>query len=484
MHMHTLLFLFLLLWYHKAMKHGTYTHAADNPLGNAPLAPLIARFSIPAIISMLIGAAYNVTDQIFIGHVVGMLGNAATNVVFPTVTLTTGLSMLFGIGTAANFSISQGADELDEAKKYVHTGFTGVIIAGFVTGILLFLFRKSVVTLCGADPAGEVYGYAVAYLSITSIGLPFHMFTHTASTIIRADGSPAYSMICTVSGAVLNVFLDWMFMFPLGMGLVGAAAATAISQIFSCLLAVLYLPRFRAFDIRMKDMKVSLPHLKRSMSAGIPNFCNHMLMMCTAIVLNNVLSSYGAASVYGPDIPLAVAGIAQKTNMIMVSFAVGLAQGCQPIWGFNLGAKKYDSVKGTYWRAFGAAFSVGVLFFIALQTCPRQIISIFGTGSELYFEFAEKYLKIYMLLVFFQNIQPVTINYFSATGNHRQGLLVSLSRQGLFLIPLLLILPKFMGINGVLAASPIADTLAFIMSVSMVILSFRHLNELSPKHQN
>ena len=457
MHMHTLLFLFLLLWYHKAMKHGTYTHAADNPLGNAPLAPLIARFSIPAIISMLIGAAYNVTDQIFIGHVVGMLGNAATNVVFPTVTLTTGLSMLFGIGTAANFSISQGADELDEARKYVHTGLTGVIIAGLVTGALLFLLRFRVVAICGADPDGMVYDYAVSYLSITTIGLPFHMFSHTASTIIRADGSPAYSMMCTVSGAVLNVFLDWLFMFPLGMGLVGAAVATSISQIFSCMLAVLYLPRFNAFDIRISEMKVSLPHLKRSMSAGIPNFCNHMLMMCTAIVL---------------------------TNMIMVSFAVGLAQGCQPIWGFNLGAEKYDRVKGTYWRAFGAAFAVGVLFFTLLQTCPRQIISIFGTGSELYFEFAEKYLKIYMLLVFFQNIQPVTINYFSATGNHRQGLLVSLSRQGLFLIPLLLILPRFMGINGVLAASPIADTLAFIMSVSMVVLSFRHLHELSPKGHN
>ena len=457
------------------MSKGGYANAADNPLGSAPLATLIARYSIPAIISMLIGAAYNITDQIFIGHVVGMLGNAATNVVFPTTTLTTGLSMLFGIGTAANFSISQGADEIDEARKYVHTGYAGVIITGAVTGILLFLFRSQVVTICGADPAGDVYGYAMQYLSITSLGLPFYMFTHTSSSIIRADGSPAYSMICTASGAVLNVFLDWLFMFPFGMGIRGAASATVISQIFSCLLAVLYLPKFRAFRIKAADMRVRLPYLKKSMSAGIPNFCNHMLMMCTAIVLNNMLSSYGAMSVYGPDIPLAVAGIAQKTNMIMVSFAVGLAQGCQPIWGFNLGAKKYDRVKGAYWRAFGAAFAVGVLFFTALQTCPRQIISIFGTGSELYFEFAEKYLKIYMMLVFFQNIQPVTVNYFSATGNHRQGLLVSLSRQGLFLIPLLLILPRFMGINGVLAASPVSDTLAFIMSVSMVIVSFRRM---------
>ena len=194
-----------------------------------------------------------------------------------------------------------------------------------------------------------------------------------------------------------------------------------------------------------------------------------------------MLSTYGAMSVYGPDIPLAVSGVAQKTSMIMVSFAVGIAQGCQPVWGFNLGAGKYDRVKGAYWRAFTAAFLIGVIFFFAFQFFPRQIISIFGTGSDLYYEFAEKYLRVFMMLVFFQNIQPVSINYFSATGNHRQGLLVSLSRQGLFLIPLLVILPKFMGIDGILAASPISDTLAFIMSVSMVMISFRKFGKTDEK---
>ncbi len=463
------------------MERGT---GVNSELGTSSLLPLIARYSIPAIVSMLVGAAYNITDQIFIGHVVGMLGNAATNVVFPTVTLTTGLSMLFGIGTAANFSISQGAGELEEARRYVHSGLAAVTITGVLTGLMLFLFKSQIVVLCGADPYGNVYDYSITYLSVTLFGLPFHMFTHTSSTIIRADGSPAYSMLCTVSGAVLNVFLDWLFMFPMGMGLKGAAAATAISQVLSCILAILYYPGFRAFDIRLKDMKISRPHLKKSMAAGIPNFTNHMLMMCSNIVLNNVLATYGAMSAYGPEIPLAVSGIAQKTNMIMVSFAVGIAQGCQPIWGFNLGAKKYARVKGTYWRAFAAAFAVGVIFFFALQTFPRQIISFFGTGSDLYFEFAEKYLKIYMMCVFFQNIQPVTINYFSATGNHRQGFIVSLSRQGLFLIPLLLILPRFMGINGVLAASPVSDTMAFIMSVSMVLLSFKRLRDLPSDEQS
>lgn len=444
-----------------------------NQLGSAPLIPLIAAYAVPSVISMLVGAAYNITDQIFIGHVVGMLGNAATNVAFPTVTLTTGISMLFGIGTAANFSISLGAGDREEASRYVHTGITGVAIAGIITGLVVFLMREQIVVLCGAEAEGNVFPYAVSYLAITSLGLPFQMFTHTSSTIIRADGSPRYSMICTVTGAVINVALDWLFMFPLGMGIRGAALATALSQIISFCLALAYYPRFRAFRIRADRLGVSRTHLIGNMEAGIPNFCNHMLMMCTNIVLNNMLATYGAMSVYGADIPLAVSGVAQKTSMIMVSFAVGIAQGCQPVWGYNLGARNYDRVKGTYWRAFTAAFMIGVVFFFAFQLLPRQIISIFGTGSDLYFEFAEKYLRVFMMLVFFQNIQPVSINYFSATGNHRQGLLVSLSRQGLFLIPLLIILPRFMGINGILAASPISDTLAFIMSVSMVVLSFR-----------
>ena len=460
---------------------GQYNRQQDNPLGSAPLIPLIAAYAIPSVISMLVGAAYNITDQIFIGHVVGMLGNAATNVAFPTVTLTTGISMLFGIGTAANFSINLGAGDEEEARRYVHNGLTGVAIAGIITGILVFLFRNSIVVLCGADAGGNVFPYAVSYLSITACGLPFQMFAHTSSSIIRADGSPRYSMMCTVTGAILNIGLDWLFMYPFGMGIKGAAAATVLSQMVSCLIAALYYPKFRAFRLSVRELGISSRHLIGSMEAGIPNFCNHMLMMCTNIVLNNMLSTYGAMSVYGPDIPLAVSGVAQKTSMIMVSFAVGIAQGCQPVWGFNLGAKRYDRVKGAYWRAFTAAFLIGVIFFFAFQFFPRQIISIFGTGSDLYYEFAEKYLRVFMMLVFFQNIQPVSINYFSATGNHRQGLLVSLSRQGLFLIPLLVILPKFMGINGILAASPISDTLAFIMSVSMVMISFRKFGKTDEK---
>ena len=447
----------------------------NNELGSAPLTPLIAKYAIPSIISMLVGALYNLTDQIFIGRIVGVVGNAASNVVFPTTTLSTALCMLLGIGTAANFNIAQGAGKIDEAKKYIYTGLSITAIIGFLTGLLVFLFRGPIIDLCGASPSGNVYPYAMQYLTISALGLPFYIFASAAATTIRADGSPRYSMIFNIVGAVLNVGLDWLFMYPFGWGIQGAAAATVISQIVTFVLAILYFTRFKAFEIKLKEIRLSLQHTIDSMKAGLPSFVNQILLMTTNIVLNNMLETYGAASNYGSDIPLAVSGVAQKTNMIMISFAVGIAQGCQPIWGYNLGAKNYRRVKGTYYRAFAMAFGIGVVFFAALQMFPREIVSIFGTGSDLYFEFAEKYLKIYMMFVFFQNIQPVTVTYFSATDNPKQGLLVSLSRQGLFLIPLLIILPKFMGIHGILAASPISDTLAFIISVTMVLVSFRKL---------
>ena len=459
--------------------NGKPTTTTEAELGSAPLMPLIAKYAVPSIISMLVGAAYNLTDQIFIGHVVGVLGNAASNVVFPTVTFSTAICMLLGIGTAADFNISQGAGKIDEAKKYVYSGLTGTAIIGILTGLLVFLFRSQIINMCGASTSGNVYPYAMEYLSISAIGLPFYIFASAAATTIRADGSPRYSMMYSIVGAVLNVGLDWLFMYPLGMGIKGAAAATVISQVITFILAIMYFPKFKAFDIRIKDIRLSAPHIMSSMKAGLPTFINQILLMTTNIVLNNMLETYGAMSNYGADIPLAVSGVAQKTNMIMISFAVGIAQGCQPIWGYNLGAKNYKRVKGTYIRAFAIAFTIGVIFFAALQLFPREIVSIFGTGSDLYFEFAEKYLKIYMMFVFFQNIQPVTVTYFSATDNPRQGLLVSLSRQGLFLIPLLIILPKYMGIHGILAASPISDTLAFIISVSMVLLSFRKYKNLT-----
>lgn len=259
-------------------------------LGSAPLMPLIAKYAIPSIISMLVGALYNLTDQIFIGRIVGVVGNAASNVVFPTTTFSTSICMLLGIGTAAGFNIAQGAGKIDEAKKYVYTGLSVTAIFAFLTGLLVFIFRGQIIDLCGASPTGNVYPYAMQYLSISAIGLPFYIFASAAATTIRADGSPRYSMLFNVVGAVLNVGLDWLFMYPFGWGIQGAAAATVISQIVTFVLAVLYFTKFNAFKIRLKDITISKHHMFDSMKAGLPSFVNQILLMTIChrrVVLRN-----------------------------------------------------------------------------------------------------------------------------------------------------------------------------------------------------
>ncbi|UWV47719.1 MATE family efflux transporter [Acetivibrio thermocellus] len=321
----------------------------------------------------------------------------------------------------------------------------------------------------------------MTYLGITAIGLPFQLFTTASSSLIRADGSPTYSMICNVTGAILNVFLDWLFMFVFGWGIQGAATATVIGQIVSFLLCAIYYFKFRTFQITRRMLGIKWYYAKRIAKLGTSNFINHTIMMLVNIVLNNSLKIYGAMSIYGSDIPLAVSGIIAKLNSVLSAFSIGLAQGCQPILGFNMGAKNYSRVKETYKKAVSIAIGISVLAFILFQCFPRQITGIFGSGDELYgdelyFEFAEKYLKIYMFMVCVFGIQPVTINYFTGTGNVRQGIILSLSRQGFFLIPLLLILPQFLGLTGVLYAGPIADFMACLLSLTMITLNFKKLD--------
>lgn len=445
-----------------------------NPLGYAPITGLIIKFAIPSIISMLVNAAYNITDQIFIGHVVGMLGNAATNVAFPVTTLTTAFAQLSGIGTAANFNICLGAKREEDAKKFLGTGLTLMALLGLVILTIVLTLKTPILLLCGATET--VLPYAQLYLGITGFGLPFLLFSNAGSHLIRADGSPRYSMACTVTGALLNVFLDWLFMFVFHWGIQGAALATVIGQILSFLLCVIYFPRFQTVPFRLSLLGLRVKYVLEIARLGTSNFINHTIMMLVNIVLNNMLTRYGALSVFGSDIPLAVSGVIAKLNSILSAFSVGLAQGCQPILGFNMGAKNYSRVKETYKRAVTAAILISIAAFLLFQLFPRQITSIFGSGEALYYQFAERYLRIYMLMVCVFGVQPMTVNYFTGIGNMRQGVVLSLSRQGFFLIPLLLLLPLIFGLDGVLYAGPIADFLAFALSVILIRRNFRSLS--------
>ena len=448
----------------------------NNPLGSAPVTSLIRKFAIPSIISMLVSATYNITDQIFIGQVVGMLGNAATNVAFPTVTLTSALAQLIGVGTAANFNICMGAKKSEEASRYIGTGVTLLSICGPLLMIFVLLLKTPILLLCGATV--NVLPLADVYLGITAIGLPFLLFTHAGSNLIRADGSPTYSMIMVASGAVLNVFLDWLFMFVFEWGIQGAAAATVIGQIVSFVICVWYFPRFKTFKIKAKMLRVKLKDTIAILKLGTSNFINHSIMMLVNIVMNNTLTHYGALTVYGSDIPLAVSGVVAKLNSIMSAFCVGLAQGCQPIHSFNMGAKNYARIKETYKKALAIALIISILGFLSFQTFPRQIISNFGSGDELYFEFAERYLRIFMMMICVYGVQPLTVNYFTGIGDAKRGIVLSLSRQGFFLIPLLIVLPIILGLDGVLYSGPIADALACTLSLLLVARSFKRLTAL------
>lgn len=448
-------------------------HTEGNPLGYAPLGGLMRKFAIPSIIGMLVNSVYNMTDQIFIGHVVGMLGNGATNVAFPVTMMLIAFAQMIGVGAAANFNINMGAQRKEEAEQFVGTGLVMMSGIGLLFMAVVLLCKTPILLICGATE--NILPLAEDYLGITAVGIPFLLFSSASSMLIRADGSPSYSMTCTVSGAVLNVFLDWLFLFGFGWGIRGAALATLLSQFVSFLLCICYFPKFQTLPIRREILQLKGAYAGKIIKLGTGNFINHTIMMLVNIVLNHSLTYYGALSIYGEDIPLAVSGVAAKLNSVMIAFVVGLAQGCQPILGFNMGAKHYDRVKATYKKAVKTGLCFSIAAFFLFQFFPRQIIGIFGAGEELYFQFAEKYLRIYLFMVFTFGLQPITVNYFTSIGNVKRGIFLSASRQGFLLLPLLLLLPLRFGLNGVLFAAPIADGLAAILSLSMVWLHFRSL---------
>lgn len=435
----------------------------QNPLGEAPVGGLIAKFAIPAIISMLVSALYNIVDQIFIGQGVGMLGNAATNVAFPVTTIGTALALLLGIGSASNYNLEMGAGNEKKASSIAGTGLSSLVIMGVILAVIVLLFLWPLLTLFGATK--DVMPYAVDYLGITALGLPFYVLSIGGNHIVRADRSPTYSMTCVLTGAVINTVLDPLFIFGFGWGIKGAAWATVIGQVVSGILVVVYFVRFRKMNLELEMMKPSVSCLGAIISLGMASCINQIAMAVVQIVMNNILRYYGGLSVYGSDIPIACVGVISKVNQVFMAICIGISQGCQPIWGFNYGARKYNRVRQTYGYSVTACTIIATLFFVSFQLFPHQIVSIFGSGSDLYFQFAERYLKIYMFMTFANGIQPMSSGFFTSIGKAKLGVVMSLTRQVIFLLPLIVIFPLFMGIDGVMYAGPIADAAAFALAI-------------------
>ena len=428
-----------------------------NPLGTDRISTLVARFAVPSIIATLVSAVYNIADQLFIGNAVGTLGNAATNIAFPLSMLCTSLALLFGIGGAASFNLHMGAGRKEEAPYYIGNSITMLLSLGFLLLLITELFLNPLLVL---------------------FGFPFLILTIGSGHLIRADGSPKMAMFVTVSGAVINIVLDALFVFGFQWGMYGAAWATVIGQIISAAIAIRYLMHYRTVTLEKQHFIPSGKVLAQICSLGMSSGINQIAMMIVQIVMNNLLKHYGAQSVYGESIPIACAGIVMKVNQLYFSIIIGLSQGSQPIESFNYGAKQYKRVKDAFLLAASVGAVVSIISFLLFQLFPRQILGLFGSGSEEYFEFGVNYFRAFLFFTWLNFLQPISSTFFSSIGKAYKGTFLSLTRQILFLLPLIVALPHFFGIMGVLYAGPIADLLSFAVGLSMVIVEFKHINKL------
>lgn len=447
----------------------------ENPLGYERIPALLRSFAIPSIIAMLVSSLYNIVDQVFIGQGVGYLGNAATNVSYPLSTICLAIALLIGIGSASRFSLYLGAGEKEKAARVIGNGIMMMIVFGVLYAVLVEIFMRPLLTAFGAT--AEIMPYAQTYSRIIALGMPFLIITNGMSNFARADGSPRYSMVCMLIGAVINTILDPIFIFIFHWGVAGAAWATIIGQFFSFLFAILYIRKFKQIRLRRTDIYLDLKESIQTASLGMSNSLNQVAITFVQIVLNNSLTYYGASSVYGQEIPLAACGIVMKTNAILLAVIIGLSQGSQPIIGFNYGARQYDRVRKTYKLAITCNLVVSAVGFVLFQFFPRQIISLFGSGEEAYFEFSIHFMRTFLFMVLVNGVQLLSSNFFSAIGKPVKGLLLSMTRQVIFLIPLVLVLPFIWGLDGILYAGPIADGAAFLVTVMMITREMKKMKE-------
>ena len=445
----------------------------ENILGTEKIGKLIRKFSIPCIISMLVNSLYNIVDQIYIGQGVGYLGNGATNIVFPIVMISLAFSLMLGDGSSAYLSLKLGEKKKKDAELGIGNGIMLSVIVSIIFCAITLAFLPQLLNLFGCT--ANLKDYAIAYGRIIAIGLPFSMIGTTLNSIIRADGSPKYSMMSMVSGAILNTILDPVFIFVFNKGVEGAAMSTLVSQVLTFVLNIVYIRKFKSIKLTKESLKLKANVCKKIATLGISSFITEMSIVCVMTAENNLLGKYGAESKFGAEIPITVLGIVMKISQILNSIVIGIAAGSQPIFGYNYGAQKYDRVKKTLKIVMGLSVIISAVAFILFQTIPDKLILIFGSGDENYIEFACLAFRIYLLLCIFDGIQISSGIFFQAIGKSVRSAALSLSRQIVILIPFMIILSHFFGIMGVLAAGPVADALAFILAAFFLIKEIRNL---------
>ncbi|MGV3322263.1 MATE family efflux transporter [Streptococcus hyovaginalis] len=439
-----------------------------NPLEYQPVGKLMRQLAIPAIVANVISALYNVIDQIFIGQAIGFLGNAATNIAFPLTTICLALGLMIGLGASSRFNLEVGRKEIGKATLTIGNA----VILLFGVGIFIFLvvnlFLEPLMLLFGATD--RVLPLAKTFAGITALGIPFLMFSVGFNPIVRADASPRYSMIAIIAGAVINTILDPIFMFVFNWGIAGAAWATVISQVISAMILLAYFPRFKSVQLHKEDFRLDVKTIQSIVILGLTPFVTQVSNIIIQILANNLLKHYGGQSIYGPDIPIAIAGIVIKINTIYMSFVLGLVQGSQPIFGFNYGAKNFPRVRETLRVLFKSVSIISLLAWLIFELFPGQLIALFGSGeSDLYLQFGKYYMRTFLFFSLTNGMMISVSTYFTSIGKAWKGTLLSMLRQLILLIPLMILFAHLFGVKGVMLGGPVSDIVTFVVAMLFLV---------------
>jgi len=453
-------------------------------LGEEPVGRLMRKYALPCIISLLVGALYNIVDQIFIANAsyLGSYGNAANTVVFPLTVIALAIAVMIGDGCCAFVSLNLGRNQIGSAKKSVGNSIIMVLISGLLLTLLYLLFSNPIIAMFGGTVNEETFLYAKEYFFYITLGIPFYMFGQALNPIIRADGSPRFAMASTLAGAVINIILDPVFIFVFRWGMMGAAAATVLGQVATAAFSVWYIVHMKMVRPERSDFRADGSICRKTLILGMTSFLSQIALVASMAAVNNMIRKYGALDpVFGQEqyaqIPMAVVGIVMKFFQIVISVVVGMAAGCIPVVGFNMGAGKKNRVSEIFKKLLTAEALAGAAALLIVEFLPRQLIRIFGAANEssYYTEFAVRSFRIYLCMVIFACVNKACFIFLQAMGKPVSSTVLSMIREIVFGVGFALLLPLFFGLDGVLYSMPISDILTFMIAVILIIQTFRQL---------
>ena len=445
---------------------------------------LMRQYAVPCVISLLVAALYNIVDQIFIANAdyLGSYGNAANTVVFPLTVVALAVAVMIGDGCCAYVSICLGADRKADAHRSIGNAVLLCIGCSLVLTAVYLVFMDPILTMFGGRVNASTFAYAKEYFFWITLGIPFYMFGQAINPIIRSDGSPRFAMVSTVIGAVANIILDPIFIFGCKWGMMGAAVATVIGQVLTALLSVWYLCHMKAVRLTRHSFGFFGALMAKFIPLGITSFLAQISLVISMAAVQNMCTKYGALDpVFGQadyaQIPLAVLGIVMKFFQIVISVAVGLAAGCIPIVGYNIGAGRKDRARGLFSRLLAAEAAIGAIATLIVELLPYQLIGIFGAASEsaYYTDFAVRSFRIYLCMMILATVNKGTFIFLQSLGKAIASTMISLVREVIFGVGFAVLLPVFFGLDGLLYSFPVSDIMTFIIAAVVIRFTYREL---------